>query len=378
MEAKQPVAIFMTWKRRLARGGLVALGVALAAALLWWLLAPREVEVTRPVRGPAVQAVYATGTVEPSIEVRIAPRVGGRLIELRADEGDRVEAGAVLARLEDRDQRANVEQLQARLVQARQQYNRVTTLAKQGWVTRAALDEAQANYDAARALLEQAQEQLHFMWLRAPTDGTIIRREGEVGDFIPINETVFYMATANSPVRISAEVDEEDVPLVRVGQKVLVRADAFPENVFDGTVNEITPRGDPVARSYRVRVVLPDDTPLRFGMTAEINVITARRENALLVPASALDGNRLWVVEDGRLSRREVKTGVRGAARVEILEGIAPDALVVVTTDDKLRDGRKVRVRQVSPEAAPSGPLMGQGSPQAQEGQENEGGLSER
>lgn len=354
----------MTWKKRLVRGSLIALGVILGAAVLWGLLAPPEVEVTRPVRGPAVQAVYATGTVEPSVEVRIAPRVGGRLIDLRADEGDKVAAGAVLARLEDRDQRANVEQLRARLVQARQQVQRVRTLARQGWVTKAALDEAEANFAAAQATLAQAEAQLGFMWLRTPEAGTIIRRDGEVGDYIPVNEPVFYLAKAGTPLRISAEVDEEDVPLVRVGQKVLVRADAFPERVFDGEVAEITPRGDPIARSYRVRVVLPDDTPLRYGMTAEINIVTARRENALLVPASALDGERLWVVRDDRLHRLDVETGVRGAARVEILKGLAPDALVVVTATDALEEGETVRVREVSPKVDRSAPVMGQGNSQ--------------
>lgn len=362
----------------MTRASLVVVGVAVAAAVLWWLLAPQQVEAVRPVRGPAVQAVYATGTVEPSVEVRIAPRVGGRLIELRADEGDTVAAGAVLARLEDRDQRANVEQLQARLVQARQQVERVRTLAKQGWVTRAALDEAEANYAAAVAAQRQAEEQLRFMWLRTPDSGTIIRRDGEVGDFIPVNEPVFYLAKAGEPMRITAEVDEEDVPLIRIGQRVLVRADAFPDSVFEGTVREITPRGDPVARSYRVRVVLPEGTPLRFGMTAEINIITARRDNALLVPASALDENRLWVVEDGKLVRRDVETGVRGAVRVEILNGIPADALVVASASDSLREGRKVRVVETKQILDARTPVIGQASTQLQAGRENVDGLPEQ
>lgn len=368
----------MTWKKLLIRIGLVVAGAAIAAAVLWRFLAPQEVEATRPVRGPAIQAVYATGTVEPSIEVRIAPRVGGRLIELRADEGDRVAAGAVLARLEDRDQRANVEQIEARLVQARQQVERVRTLSRQGWVTKAALDEAEANYAAAAAQQRQAEEQLRFMWLRAPDSGTIIRRDGEVGDFIPAGEPVFYLAKAGAPMRITAEVDEEDVPLIHVGQKVLVRADAFPDSVFDGTVVEITPRGDPVARSYRVRVRLPDDTPLRFGMTAEINIITAQREDALLVPASALNDNRLWVVENGKLARREVEVGVRGAARVEILKGLPADALVVVAPGDTLHEGRSVRVKDVPQNLDPAAPVMGQGTAPAPTGRKIEDGPSEK
>ena len=111
-----------------------------------------------------------------------------------------------------------------------------------------------------------------------------------MGDFIPVNQPVFYLAKAGVPLRISADVDEEDIPLVKVGQKVLIRSDAFPSRVFTGEVLEITPKGDPVARSYRVRIELPADTALMIGMTAETNIVTAEKQDALLVPASAVSG----------------------------------------------------------------------------------------
>ena len=95
-------------------------------------------------------------------------------------------------------------------------------------------------------------------------------------------------------------MDEEDIPLVQVGQKVLVRADAFPGRVFDAVVKEVTPKGDPVGRSYRVRLGLPDNLPLRIGMTTEANIVVAERNNALLLPAAVVKDGAVWKVTDGR------------------------------------------------------------------------------
>lgn len=323
---------------------LVLAGVlALVAFAAWRLLGPPVVTVATPQRGPAIQAVYATGTVEPSVEVRIAPRVAGRLVELRTDEGRRVKAGDIMARLEDNDLASSMAQLEARATYARQQHERIARLFQQGWSTRAALDSARAERDAARAAVEQARAQRGYMWLKAPADGLVIRRDGEVGDFIPVNQPIFFMACC-APLRIAAEVDEEDIPLIRVGQKVLIRADAFPDAVYDGVVKEVTPRGDSTARSYRVRITFGADVPLQIGMTAETNVIVAERANALLVPASAVADNAVWLVQDGRLTRRKVTLGARGDDNVEVREGLKGDEALVLTPTDTLREGQRVRI----------------------------------
>ena len=275
-----------------------------------------------PARGPAVQAVYATGTVEASITIRVAPQVAGRLFELKADEGQAVKAGDVLARLDDSDLRASVSELEARAAYATQTFERVNALLEKGWVAKDKFDLAKTELDAARQAARRASELLRFLQLKTPADGTIIRRDGEVGDFIPVNQPVFYLAKAGVPLRISADVDEEDIPLVKVGQKVLIRSDAFPSRVFTGEVNEITPKGDPVARSYRVRIELPADTALMIGMTAETNIVTAEKQDALLVPASAVSGGSAWVVRDGKLESVPVQIGIKGRDRVEAASGL--------------------------------------------------------
>nr|MCU0735202.1 efflux RND transporter periplasmic adaptor subunit [Methylotetracoccus sp.] len=230
------------WRWTLAIGVLATAGV-----IYWWRVGPIAVNVVAPVLGPAVEAVYATGTVEPTVMLPIAPRQASHLVELNVDEGSRVRKGQVLARLDDTDLRKTVEELAARERYARTQFQRVRQLADRHVIAQIELDQARADLEAAEAALKRANALRGFMTLTAPADGLIIRRDGEVGQFIPVGQPVFYLSCC-APLRVTAEVDEEDIPRVRVGQKALLRADALPDQVFDGEVSEITPKGDPVAR----------------------------------------------------------------------------------------------------------------------------------
>lgn len=328
--------------RRHLRWIVLALVVIVAAAIATVrFLQPPVVAVTTPEYGTAVRAVYATGIVEPTVSIPIAPRAGGRIVQLLAEEGDRVSEGEVLARLEDADLRRTVEELQARERYARQTYNRVRELVDRGVAAAVELDRALSDLQAAEAATARAREQLDYMTLRAPAEGFILRRDGEVGEYVGINQPVFFMS-ADAPLRIEAEVDEEDIPLVEVGQPVLVNADAFPERVFDGQVAEITPKGDPVSRSYRVRVKLPENTPLKVGMTADTNIIVEREENALLLPATALADGSVWLVRGGELHRQPVEVGIRGDEQVQILDGLETGDQVAVLPTEEFEAGQRV------------------------------------
>src|SRR5690606_23193918 len=182
---------------------------------------------------------------------------------------------------------------------------------RSGLVPRDTAERTRADMEAARASLARAREQLGHMRIVAPSDGLVIRRDGEIGEFIPMNEILFYPA-GPAPLRITADVDEEDVPRIRTGLPVVIRADAFPDAVFDGTVSQITPRGDPVSRSYRVRISLEGDPPLQSGLTTETNIVLDRRENVLLVPSDAVVDGAVFVVQDSNAVRREVEVCVVG------------------------------------------------------------------
>jgi RND family efflux transporter MFP subunit len=328
--------------------------VALLAvgALLWFAqkrFAPPEVDLASPTRGMALDAVYATGVVEPSLEIRIVPRTPGRIVELRVDEGDRVKRGQLLARLEDDDLSATVAELEARARYARGVHERNTELRRSGLISVDAVERAKTDLEAAEAALRRSRDTRAQMQLTAPADGTIIRRDAEIGEYAPVNTPLFYMA-GPQPLRIAAEVDEEDMPRVVPGQRVLIRSDAFPERSFEGRVLEITPRGDTVARSYRVRIGFVGESPLPIGMSTETNIVIEERPTALLVPASALADDAVWVVAaDGRVARRALKIGVRAPDRVEVLEGLAEGDSFVDRPPATLHDGQRVRVRSQAP-----------------------------
>lgn len=324
---------------------LFLLALAGGALAVWWFVTVPEVRVGQPSRGPAVRAVYATGVVEPVTWAKVAPLVKGRIVELCACESEAVKRGDVLGRLEDNEMRAELRQYEADARFLEDEMGRKKTLADKGLASRQAYDQAVSAYRQAEAAVAAARERLEHYVLRAPMDGVVLRRDGEVGEVVDTGDVVFWVGQER-PLRITADVDEEDIGLVHLGQQALIKADAFPGRVLEGTLAEITPKGDPVNKTYRVRVALPDDTPLLIGMTTEVNVVVEEKADALLVPRGALADGRLWVVEDGRVHPRAVRAGIVGDSMAEILDGVDADARIVLDPPETLEPRQRVRARE--------------------------------
>jgi RND family efflux transporter MFP subunit len=176
----------------------------------------------------------------------------------------------------------------------------------------------------------------------------VLRRDGEVGEVAEAGQVLFRIG-APKPLRVVAEVNEEDIPRVRVGQTALLRTDAFPGQRLQGTVTEITPMGDVVTKTYRIRIALPDDSPLLPGMSVEANVIAREKTGALLVPADALRGTTVFVIDGRRVLRREVMVGIRGTRLVEILSGLKDGERVASPATAELADGARVRITAERP-----------------------------
>ncbi len=321
----------------------VVLALVVAAAGYGFFGRGEAVGVALPERGPAVDSIYATGTVEPVTWAQVSSLVPGRIAEVRAQDGDTVKEGDILARLDDREAEANVRQLEVREQFWQEELARQRALESRGVASRASYERTQSEYLQAKAATAAARQRLEDLVLRAPIAGTVLRRDGEVGETADRKQVLFSIGQPK-PMRITADVDEEDVVRLAVGQKVLVKADAFPDRPLAGTVAVITPKGDPVNKSFRVRVALPEDTPLLVGMTVEINVVARETADALLIPAGAVRAGHVFVVAGGRAKRVPVKLGIRGATKVEIAEGLATDARVIVDPPVGLADGASVRV----------------------------------
>ncbi len=314
---------------------------------------PPGVAVTHIVRGESITAVYASGNVEPIVETPVAPKIMGRLAELLVDEPVQVKAGQVLARLDDQELRANLAQLQARLDLAQREAERAATLLARHTGTVQDRDKAESALQEARAAFAMADKQRSEYTLVAPGDGMITRRDGEIGQLITANQPVFTMTICaaeqcRQPLRITANVDEEDIPLVQIGQKALIHADAFPDKHFEGTVVAVTPKGNATERNFRVRIALPADHPLHIGMSTEINVIVGVQPDAWLLPASAVHDGKVWVVRDGCLQQVSIAAGPTNSGMIAVKSGLKEQDEVVIAPEENFKAG--MRRRGVAPD----------------------------
>ena len=256
-----------------------------------------------------------------------------------------------LARLDDKEQRAQLDELRAREDFAKRELDRHAKLVEKGVVSSQAHERVSMDLRTIQALILVQMEKIVDRTITAPIDGVVLRRDGEVGEIAEAGQILFRIGVLK-PLRVVAEVNEEDIPRVAIGQTVLLRTDAFQGKRLAGKVSEITPIGDPVAKTYRIKAALPDDTPLLPGMSVEANVVTREKPGALLIPADALQGTSVFVVDGNRVRKRAIEVGIRGAQAVEVLSGLSESDRVLSPATAGLADGARVRVTD-KPAASP-------------------------
>ncbi|WP_291848004.1 efflux RND transporter periplasmic adaptor subunit [Bradyrhizobium sp.] len=335
----------LSWK--LASAVLFA---AAALAFTWWLLQGPTITVARVVRGAAAEIVYATGSVEPETWSRSTPLVRGRIIERCRCEGKAVKRGDILARLDDKEALATLNDLNAQEEFQRREFDRQSQLLSRGVATSQAFQKSESDLARVRAQIAAQAQRLEYYKLVAPMDGTVLKEDGEVGDMVEPG-TILYRIGLEKPLWVVADVNEEDIPRVKVGQKALLRTDAFAGQVLPGAVKQITPAGDPVSKTFRVRIGLPDDTPLRVGMSVEANIVSREKPDVVLVPANAVVNNNLFAVEDGHARLRKVEIGIRGTGFVEILQGVSEGEWVASPATANIKNGFRVRTAPVETKA---------------------------
>lgn len=323
------------------------LAVALAATV-WWLSRGPIITVARVTRGAAAEIVYATGSVEPETWSRSTPLVRGRIIERCRCEGKSVRKGDVLARLDDKEALATLNDLRALEEFQRREFDRQSQLLARGVATSQAYQRAESDLARIEAQIAAQAQRLEYYKLVSPMDGTVLKEDGEVGDMVDPG-TILYRIGLEKPLWVVADVNEEDIPRVKTGQKALLRTDAFINQVLPGVVKQITPAGDPVSKTFRVRIGLPDDTPLRVGMSVEANIVSREKQDVLLVPANAVVNSNLITVENNRARLRKVETGIRGTGMVEIVGGAGEGELVAAPATTNIKNGSRVRPALTEP-----------------------------
>jgi len=295
--------------------GVVVLIAGLVVANVMSKRGPKgqHVDVTVAEMDSLVQTVTASGKIQPKIDVNISANVSGRILFLSAEEGDVVEKGQLLVKIEDETYSAQLQRERyilasslASLEEARSQLKRVKELHQSKLASEAELETAvavvkrfEANVDGARASVDQAEDSYSKTRIYSPIDGTVTRLNKEVGEMAigaTFSEDVIMIVSRLDAMEVNVEVNENDVVLVALNDDVEIEVFAIPDTTFKGTVTEIAHSGiirnqgsAEEVTNFNVTVAVTDYVPeLRPGMSATVEIVTERRNNTLVLPQEAV------------------------------------------------------------------------------------------
>ena len=341
---------------------LLATGVlAIAAAGAGYysysrLLYPPLVTTSIANLAPVSEAVYGTGTVEPERWAKVVPLQRRRLVELCRCEGQVVKSGQILGRQDDAEERSALEQMEINRGQLERDLARAEKDRDKNDASRTEYEQRWTKLEDAKSRIAAQKVRLDSLVLRAPLDGMVLRRDSEVGEIAGPTDVLFTVGPP-APMQVVAEINEEEINRIASGQKAFLRSEAFPGRALRANVSQITPKGDPTRKTFRVYLRLPQDTPLRIGMSVEVNIIFREKQAAVVVPAEAITGDAVQIVDDGRVRRVPVKLGIRGNRNVEIIGDVSKGTPVLSPARIDLADGARIRIdsnvtRTLEPSAA--------------------------
>lgn len=358
----------------------LAVAVVLLGMGVWWRLeSVPEVAVAEVVRmspeeaGPVPVLSGSGYIVTGERYVSIGVRVPGRIERYFVEEGQAVRKGDPLVQLDDRDYQAQVRRAEAALAlaranaeQAEADLRRIRALHEQGVVSQQEREVQETRARSARAALEQAQAELRqaqvnldYTVLRAPTDGVILAKTKEVGEiavpggFAGSGDLIRLANLAD--IRAQVDVNEADLSRLRMGQRAVVTPDAYPRNQYEAEVVKFYPQVDRAKGTLRIEVrLLKPDEKLLPDMSARITFLADPQQDGakdalVLLPSAALRRNQsgqnfVWLLEGaGEVRLQPVRTGVNWGGRVQVLEGLQGGERVVVT-NLPLRNGQRVRI----------------------------------
>lgn len=311
--------------------------------------APAAVTVqTATVHAGAIQARHlATTTLEAEREARIVAEVGGIVLEVLAEEGDRVRQGQVLARLDPDRARLEVQRAEATVGRLENEYRRNSALLERKLVSREMFERSRFDFETQRAALELERLRLRKTDIVAPFDGVVTERMVKQGQLLETHRAAFVIADFNR-LQATLHVPERLSPRLREGQAARLSFDALGGLNVDAQVARVSPRVDRSSGTVPVTILIDNrDGRLRPGLFSRAEVLVDSVDLATLVPRQALlpqDGRTsLYVVAEGRAERRDIVVGHTEGDLVQILSGVEPGAEVVVLGHAGLTDGMRVQ-----------------------------------
>jgi membrane fusion protein, multidrug efflux system len=355
------------------------------------------VSTMMPIRKDLEVRLTYTADVQPYQQVNIFSRVDGYISKIHVDKGDLVKANQVLVEIDHTDYVHAVNRARANLAAARSDVirqeaairnsklslDRTQALLKDQFISQQDLDNAQATYEMAVAQLEslraqvrqmevqlqQAETNLTYSYIRAPFAGYVAVRNldagasvtGSSGSTSTMSRGILVLHDIEK-VRVLLDIVEKDVPLVKIGQRAELHADAYPARTFEGALARIVHALDRTTRTMTVEVDLPNpEHALKAGMFARVDLVVGMHHDAVQIPIDAVtrleSDQYVYTVQNGKARKVPIVLGVRNNQLVEITQGLSGTEPVIVSGKDLVTDGAAVEARPVETPPAPSAPL---------------------
>jgi membrane fusion protein (multidrug efflux system) len=302
------------------------------------------------------QQIIAVGSLRSGEAVMLSSEIAGRIAKIQFREGQPVAAGAPLFLLDDSIYRAEVAQARASLALSQRNHERALELFERKLISTRERDEAAARLDIDRATVQLAEARLAKTRITAPFKGVVGLRSVSPGDYITPGQALAPLEQLQV-LKADFRLSEAALSRIAVGQTLDLEVDAYPGQVFPGTVYAIDPGLAEDTRSIGVRARVPNDKgKLRPGLFARVRLVISERDDAILVPEQAIvpQGDKLfvYVIEDGKAALRPVRIGMRQAGRAEIVEGIQAGDVVITAGVQKIGPGAPVMPINLAPPAA--------------------------
>lgn len=339
---------------------------------------------TAPVVRRAISSYLETnGVLEAENEVDVVARIAGPIVELDAEEGMPAARGRLLALIDDREAKADLDVAAVNRDEAKLAFERARSSWEQQLVSREAYDTALSKLKSAEAQLEGAQLKLDYTRIRAPFDGLIVKRYIKLAANVTVGTPLFRISNF-TPLLCPIQVPEKELARLRTGQRATIRVEAYGEKKFPARVLRISPVVDPETGTLTVTLEADAHDKLRPGMFASVALETAVHQDALVIDKAALVldsiGDTVYVSDGGTARRREVKLGFREGGSAEVLEGLTEGEDVIVLGQEGLADGTPVTTVTDAgiKEAAAEAPAVSPGQLEAIKKRMRRRGMSEK
>lgn len=290
------------------------------------------------------EATY-TSTVQAYVKNNIVPQTAGRITKINVEVGDRVKKGQVLAEID----KVQLQQAQLQLHNAEVELGRLRALYEAGGLSKSDLDAVELQYNVTKT---QVQNLIENTTLLSPIDGIITARNYDAGDMYSMSAPIFTVEQIK-PVKLLVGISESDYSRVKRGDRVTVKADAFPDLTFDGKIERIYPTIDPATRTFTVEVLVANNySTLRPGMFSRVTVNFGTNKNVVIPDVAVVkqqgSGEKFVYVlnEDSTVTYRKIVLGRRMGTEYEVIEGLKDGDKIVIGGQIRLKDGVKVIVNE--------------------------------